>query len=77
MSDQDKSDGSITEDYEYIQNLLNHFILHNEVYKKDIRERKLWIPDELMYGQKTMGGFNMIKVDNFLYPSKQVGLEGT
>ena len=56
-------------DYNHIQNILNNFIIHNELFSID-HKRKKWIPDDVLYGQTKLGGFAMIKVEDFFYSLK-------
>ena len=47
---------------ENIQNMLNHFVEHNEL---NISPKKRWIPNDLLYAPRNEGGFNMINVKDF------------
>ena len=40
---------------------MNNFIAYNNIGDKP----NTWIPDDLMYGQTKIGGFNMFKINNF------------
>ena len=51
------------EELEKIQNLLNHFVQHNEV----LCTPKKWIPDDILYAPTSEGGFNMINVNDFFH----------
>ena len=58
------------EELEKIQNLLNHFILHNEVYTTS---KKKWLSNNLLYGPTMEGGFNMINIKDFFHSVKIAG----
>ena len=45
-----------TNDYIYIQNILNHFILYTQLYvKTNDKEKRPWIKDAVMYEETTRG----------------------
>ena len=56
-------------DYKHIQNTLNHFVIYNELYSID-HKRRPWIPDDVLYGPRKLGGFAMIKIEDFFYSLK-------
>ena len=54
-------------DYEYIQNVLSNFILNNTSFEASSdKKRGPWIKDDVLYGDVIRGGFNMIKVEDFI-----------
>ena len=56
-------------DYKHIQNTLNHFVIHNELFSID-HKRNSWIPEDVLYGPKKLGGFAMIKIKDFFLSLK-------
>ena len=50
--------------YKIIQQVLDHFILYNSYCEQNKKSRK-WIDDELLYGDKSKGGYGHIRVTDF------------
>ena len=46
------------DDMEEIQNMMNHFLEHNELF---ISPRKRWIPEKVIYAPTKEGGCDMVK----------------
>ena len=58
------------DDFKHIQNLLNYFILYNQIYKNSGKPKSPWIKNEVMYGETSKGGFNMIRVEELFIALK-------
>ena len=57
-----------TEDeIQQIQLHINNFIAYNEY---EITKKRTWIPNNILYGDRKLGGFNMIKLDHFFQALK-------
>ena len=52
--------------YKNIQKVLDHFILYNSYCEPNKKSRK-WINDELLYGDKSRGGYGHTRVTDFFY----------
>ena len=50
-----------------IQNVLNHFLEHNEL---NISPKNTWIPEDVMYAPTKDGGFNMVNIRDFFHALK-------
>ena len=55
--------------YKNIQKVLDHYILYNS-YCEQNKKSKKWIDDELLYGDKSKGGYGHIRVTDLFYSIK-------
>ena len=57
-----------TEDeIQQIQLHINNFIAYNEY---EITKKRTWLPNNILYGDRNLGGFNMIKLEHFFQALK-------
>ena len=56
---------------EKIQCVINNFIAYNKY--ETTNKHKSWISNLMLYGDLKDGGFNMIDIKDFFFPSKLVG----
>ena len=54
---------------EYIQSILDNFILYNSFLNHGHKSR-YWINQDILYGTKNLGGFNAIRFSDFLLSLK-------
>ena len=58
--------------YNNIQKILDHFVLYNSYLEPSKTNRK-WIKPDIVYTEKSKGGYGQIQVINFSNPSKPAG----
>merc|ERR1712055_226683 len=54
---------------EYIQSILDNFVLYNSFLNHGQKSR-YWINQDILYGNKNLGGFNAIRVSDFILSLK-------
>ena len=54
---------------EYIQSILDNFILYNSFLNHGHKSR-YWINQDILYGNKNLGGLNAIRVSDFILSLK-------